>query len=162
MPSMKYPPWVVVDAVERYLDGLYDFCVQTCGGADPPQVEQEGDPRASDTSFDIRPLAGPFTAAYKEPGAVDGKSEVVPGRRELELQIVTALNVARRNPHHFIPIVSLRKPKEGNSLTENTADFLRKVARQPRDLRVNPSLSATCEEAIRLLGADRARHTASS
>ena len=158
---MKYPPWVVVDAVERYLDGLYDFCVQTCGGADPPQVEQEGGPTASDISFAISPLAGPFTAAYEEPGAIDGKSDVLPGRRELEMQIVTALNVARRNPHHFIPIASLRKPKEGKSLTENTADFLRKVAQQPRDLRVNPSLSATCEEAIRLLGADRARHTAS-
>ena len=158
---MKYPPWVVVDAVERYLDGLYDFCVQTCGGADPPKEEQEGDPTASDISFAIIPLAGPFTAAYEEPGAIFGKSDVQPGRRELEMQIVTALNVARRNPHHFIPIVSLRKPKEGKSLTENTADFLRKVAQQPRDLRVNPSLSATCEEAIRLLGADRARHTAS-
>ena len=124
MPSMKYPPWVVVDAVERYLDGLYDFCVQTCGGADPPQVEQEGDPTASDISFAIRPLAGPLTAAYEEPGAIYGKSDVLPGRRELETQIVTALNVARRNPRHFIPIASLRKPKEGKSLAENSADFL--------------------------------------
>ena len=151
MPSMKYPPGVVVDAVERYIDGLYDLRVQTCGGAGPPKVVQEGGPTASDISFAISPLAEPCAAAYEERGAIDEKSDVVLGRRDMEMQIVTALNVARRNPRHFIPIASLRKPKEGKSLTENTADCLHKVAQQPRVPHVNPSLSATCDGAIRLL-----------
>ena len=160
MPSMKYPPWVVVDAVERYLDGLYDLCVQKHAIA-PPFVEEKVTVALPKASSPLIASAKAEKTSYEGPEAMDAKHDGILCPREMKEQIINALNVARRKPRRFVPFVAARSPGEGKSLAESTAEFLRKVAPLPRELRENPMLSATCDEAIRLLGPGRARHTAS-
>ena len=158
--SAKYPPWIIVDAVERYLDGLYDLCVQKHAIA-PPFVEEQVTVALPKASSPLIASAKAEKTSYEGPEAMDAKHDGILCPRDMKEQIINAVNVARRKPRHFVPFVAARSPGEGKSLAESTAEFLRKVAPLPRELRENPMLSATCDEAIRLLGPDRARHTAS-
>ena len=121
-------------AVERYLDTLYVVCVERCDCLAASQEKQED---ASNSLKDARRF------------------------REVEREVAFALNVARQDPRHFIPLVETKSPREGVSLVENATDFLRNVTPMLGPLCPNPSLSSTCAEAIFLLGRDAARHTES-
>ena len=246
---MKYPPWIIVDVVERYLDDLYDFCVeqsiclasrdrQTFGPVSQMQRNRQmkkgprkpGNRRQNmkrwvrkrtwakwkktharsqrcrkkrkksapcdrETDFSLPEDAtrmdedGPVEHA--EPALGDetikkdsrfdvgtrdseGKSDVSEERRtewcglrgssrfrEIEAEIVVAINAARQDPHLFIPLVSTKTTQEGASLVEETKEFLRNAKEITGPLCLNPSLSETCAEAILSLGRDSVRHTAS-
>ena len=81
--------------------------------------------------------------------------------RTIAEDVARALNIARREPRHFIPLVSAKSPREGGSLVAETVEFLQNRAPAPHSLRYNPYLSGTCAEAIRLLAGESARHTGS-
>ena len=163
MPNLS---WVLIDFVERYLDGVYEECVQRCDlrrPRNPPEFKaptsfaQENAPEqdaqqadSSDQHVEIGGISKARDAARKE----EFETEI-----RISREIVQAINVVRKNPRPFAPRVEAARTREGASLIREAAFYLLSTDPCSRVLEDMPALADTCVKAFQGAGEGPLRHT---